>query len=142
MTVSTSNNAVTKEDTTVPGVVLAVSPDGSTLLINDQNRQVFYLYSNGNASTGTSTGTGTSTSGTSTATAGGIVTTFGGIGQRAQFSSDGQTVYIVGNNTMYIHNVFTGWSTEPLAAGVGANSNVQPATSITMPAMQRSQVPT
>ncbi len=131
MTVSTSNNAVTKEDTTVPGVVLAVSPDGSTLLINDQNRQVFYLYSNGNASTGTSTGTGTSTSGTSTATAGGIVTTFGGIGQRAQFSSDGQTVYIVGNNTMYIHNVFTGWSTEPLAAGVGANSNVQPATSIT-----------
>ncbi len=131
MTVSTSSNAVSKEDTTVPGVVLAVSPDGNTLLINDQNRGVFYLYSNGTGTTGTSTGTGTSTSGGSTATAGGIVTTFGGLGQRAQFSSDSQTVYIVGNNTMYIHNVYTGWSTVPLGANVGTNSNVQPATGIT-----------
>ena len=139
MTVSTANNTVSKEDPTVPGVVLAASPDGTTLLINDQNRQVFYLYSNAGTST-TATGTGTSTSGGSTATAGGIVTTFGGLGQHAQFSSDGQTVYIVGNTfsatgtpipTLFIHNVFTGWSTNTLTGGVGENHNVQPATSIT-----------
>jgi hypothetical protein len=139
MTVSTTNNTIGKEDPTVPGVVLAVSPDGNTLLINDQNRQVFYLYSNAGTSS-SATGTGTSTSGGSTATAGGIVTTFGGLGQHAQFSSDGQTVYIVGNTfsatgtpipTLFIHNVFTGWSTDTLTAGVGENHNVLPATSIT-----------
>ncbi len=113
MEVSTANNSVTKEDPTVPGVVLAISPDGSTLLINDQNRQVFYLASTASSSTTSS-----------------IISTFGGLGQRAQFSSDGQTVYIVGNGTLYIHNVFTGWTTEPLPAGVGVNGNVQPATSI------------
>ena len=138
MTVSTATNTIAKEDTTVPGVVLAASPDGSTLLINDQNRQVFYLYSNAGTSS-TSTGTSTSTSGTSTATAGGIVTTFGGLGQHAQFSSDGQTVYIVGNTfsatgtpipTLFIHNVFTGWSTDTLNNGIGENHRVLPATSI------------
>jgi hypothetical protein len=130
MEVSTSNNTVSKEDASVPGIVLAVSPDGNTLLINDQNNQKFYLYSNAGSGSGTSTGTGTSTSGGSTATGGGIITTFGGLGQRAQFSSDSQTVYIVGNNTLYVHNVFTGWSTTPLPSGVGVNTNVQPATSI------------
>ena len=138
MTISTSNNTIAKEDPTVPGVVLAVSPDGNTLLINDQNRQVLYLYSNAGSSS-TATGTGTSTSGTSTATAGGIITTFGGLGQHAQFSSDGQTVYIVGNTfsaagipvpTLFVHNVFTGWSTDTLLAGVGENHNVHPGTSI------------
>ena len=37
-------NALTKEDTTVPGVVLAVSPDSTTVVIADQVRQVIYLY--------------------------------------------------------------------------------------------------
>ena len=44
MVYSTASNAVTKQDTSVPGVVLAVSPNNSELLINDQVRQVFYLY--------------------------------------------------------------------------------------------------
>ena len=39
---STTRSA--KQDTNGPGVVLAVSPDNQTLLINDQVRQVFYIY--------------------------------------------------------------------------------------------------
>jgi hypothetical protein len=89
MVFSAATNALSKEDTTVPGVVLAVSPDNSTLLINDQLRQVIYLYS----------------------TASGISSSIGGVGTRAQFSLDGKNVYIVGPNALYVHNTATGWST-------------------------------
>ncbi len=44
MTYSTLNNTLSKEVPGVPGVVLAVSPTGSTAVINDQLRQVIYLY--------------------------------------------------------------------------------------------------
>ena len=131
MVFTAASSSLTKQDTTVPGVVLAVSPNNATLLINDQNRGIFYLYGTAGASTsGTTTGTGTTTTGTSTATAAGVITTYGGVGQHAQFSSDGNTVYIVGNNDLYIHNVFTGWSTVPLNTGTGVNNQVIPATSL------------
>lgn len=130
MVYSAATNAQSKVDTSVPGVVLAVSPNNSTLLINDQNRGIFYLYGVAGGGSSTTTGTGTSTSGSSTATAAGVITTYGGVGQRAQFSSDGQTVYIVGNNNLYIHNVFTGWSTIPLNTKTGTNNNVTASTSI------------
>jgi hypothetical protein len=131
MVYSAATSSLGKEDPTVPGVVLAASPNNTTLLINDQNRGIFYLYGTaGSGTSGTSTGTGTSTTGTSTATAAGIITTYGGVGQRAQFSSDGNTVYIVGNNKLYIHNGFTGWSTVALDSDTGTNNNVIPSTSI------------
>jgi len=38
----------------------------------------------------------------------------GGVGQRAVFSPDGATLYIVGQNKLYVYNSFTGWSTETL----------------------------
>ena len=44
MVYTTATNTLTKQDTNVPGVVLAVSPNNSQVLINDQVRQVFYLY--------------------------------------------------------------------------------------------------
>jgi len=44
MTVTTSTNSVNKQDITAPGVVLAVSPTNTQLLINDQARHLFYLY--------------------------------------------------------------------------------------------------
>jgi sugar lactone lactonase YvrE len=75
MIVSTTNNALTKEDINVPGVVLAVSPDDSEVLINDQVRQEFYIY---NVSSGTKT-------------------TFGGLGNAAAWSSDSKTLYITDN---------------------------------------------
>lgn len=131
MVFSAATSSLSKQDTTVPGVVLAVSPNNTTLLINDQNRGILYLYgTSGTGSSGTTTGTGTTTTGTSTATGAGIITTYGGVGQHAQFSSDGNTVYIVGNNNLYIHNVFTGWSTVPLNTGTGVNNNVTAATSL------------
>ena len=131
MVYTAATSSLSKQDTTVPGVVLAVSPNNTTLLINDQNRGIFYLYGTAGTSTsGTTTGTGTTTTGTSTATGAGIITTYGGVGQHAQFSSDGNTVYIVGNNNLYIHNVFTGWSTVPLNTGTGVNNDVTAATSL------------
>jgi hypothetical protein len=116
MIYTAATNALLKEDTTVPGVVLAVSPTNSEVLINDQDRGVFYLY------TPASTGTGTGTSGTA-GTPANITSTFGGIGERASYSPDGNTVYIVGKNVLYVHNNFTGWSVEQLP---GNSANPSP----------------
>ncbi len=98
------------EDTTVKGVVLAVSPSNNEVVINDQDQQILYLY---RPATASSTTGGTGSAGTS-GTPASIVTQYGGVGQRAVFSPDGTTVYIVGTNKLYIFNTFTGWSTESL----------------------------
>jgi len=114
MVYTTSNDGLSKQDPTAPGVVLAVSPNDSQLLINDQARQLFYLYN---------------------ASAGGF-TTFGGMGAAAAWTPDSDTLYIYDNSqlntpasclglpnvtpitghtdTLYVHNVNTGWSTYPL----------------------------
>ena len=100
MVYASGTGALTKEDTTVPGVVLGVSPDSSTVVIADQVRQVIYLYPASSAST--------SKTGTSAAT-----TSIGGLGTRASWSPDGKTLYVAGPNTLYVHNVATGWSVYP-----------------------------
>ncbi len=92
MIFSTANNALSKVDTSVPGVVLAVSADNTQLVIDDELRQVIYLYS---------IGTGSNTS-------------IGGVATHAEFSPDGKTVYITGPNALYVHNVNTGWATYPI----------------------------
>jgi len=98
MIYSALNNTLSKEITGVPGVVLAVSPTGSTVVINDQLRQVIYLYNNSSSS----------------------YTSIGGLVSRAQYSPDGTTVYIsgldpsTGQNTLFVNNSDTGWSSYPL----------------------------
>lgn len=92
MVYSASTNSLSKEDTSVPGVVLAVSPSDSEVVINDQLRQVIYLYS-------TNLGT---------------ISSIAGVATRAQFSPDGKNVYVVGPNTLYVFNDATGWSTYTL----------------------------
>jgi hypothetical protein len=99
MVYSTTSNSITKQDTTVTGTVLAVSPDSTTVVITDPIRQFVYLYS------------GTS----------GITSQIGGIGTHAVFSPDSQTVYITEgdynastgvvtpNNQLLVHSAFTGW---------------------------------
>jgi len=104
MTFSTTTNSVGAQDTTVPGNVLAVSPDGTTLVITDPVRQFVYLYN----------------------TAGSILTQYGGVGTHAVFSPDSTTVYITlgdvttpatpttpavvtPNNQLLVHSTFTGW---------------------------------
>jgi hypothetical protein len=106
MIYTTSSNALAKQDLTVPGVVLAVSPNGQTLLINDRSRKVFYLY----------------------ATTGAINATFGGMGTAAQWTPDGKTLYITDSasagtghsDTLYVYNANTGWTTYDLTASGGA----------------------
>ncbi|HTW47791.1 MAG TPA: hypothetical protein VMD92_07575 [Acidobacteriaceae bacterium] len=99
MTYSTTNNQLSKEVTAVPGVVLAVNPGNSEVVINDQLRQVIYLYA-------PSTGTATSVS---------------GIANHASFSPDGTTAYIVGvnpangENTLFVNNTNSGWTSYPLS---------------------------
>ena len=99
MTFSAATNSLGAQDTTVPGSVLAVSPDGTTLVITDPVRQFVYLYN---------------TSGT-------IQTQYGGVGTHAVFSPDSTTVYITlgnydastgvttPNNQLLVHSTFTGW---------------------------------
>jgi trimeric autotransporter adhesin len=110
MTFSALTNSLTNQDLSVTGPVLAVSPDGTTLVITDPIRQFVYLYS--------ANGTG------------GIQTQFGGVGTHAAFSPDSQTVYITlgdydastgittPNKQLLVHSQFTGWyqTTAPQAA--------------------------
>jgi trimeric autotransporter adhesin len=114
MEYNAGTNSLSKEDTSVPGVVLAVSPDSTTLVIADQVRQVIYLYTVSSAAH----------------------TTIGGLATRAQFSPDGKTLYITGPNSLYIHNNLTGWSVYPnlpTQTGTGCNLNNNDYTSTTTP---------
>jgi len=111
MIYTTATNTLFKQDTSAPGVVLAVSPNDAQLLINDQIRQVFYLY---NVASGTSS-------------------TYGGMGASAAWTPDSKTLYIFDNanlntptscagtplitnhtDTLYVYNVNSGWSSYPL----------------------------
>ena len=108
MVYSTNNNSITKQDTTVPGVVLAISPDGTRALINDQIRGLFYLYN----------------------TSGGATSTFSGLGAAAAWTQDSNTLYIVDSsslggshtNTLYVDNTNSGWSTYDLSGSGGAQN--------------------
>ncbi|MGD0939091.1 MAG: hypothetical protein ABR905_05205 [Terracidiphilus sp.] len=110
ISVSASTGAVGKLDSTVPGVVLAVSPNNTNLLINDQVRQLFYIYS----------------------ASAGVSSTFGGMGNAAAWTPDSKTLYITDSaslnstpdspeqgitghsDTLYVYNANTGWTTYPL----------------------------
>jgi hypothetical protein len=141
MSISTASDAISKTDPTAPGVVLAVSPSDTVLLINDQARHLFYLYP----------------------VAGGTPITFGGMGAAAQWTPDGQTLYIYDNSqlntsanpscgsvanpitghtdTLYVYNNNTGWTVDalppspPLPAGALTPCNAAPNTA--MPIMQQ-----
>jgi hypothetical protein len=104
----TATPSVSKPDPSVPGVVLAVAPNNSSILINDQVRRVFYLYSS----------------------AGAISATFGGVGNAASWTPDAKTLYITDSaslgaghsDTLYVYNVNTGWTTYDLTASGGAQN--------------------
>jgi trimeric autotransporter adhesin len=108
MIYSTAGNSLTKQDSSAPGVVLAVSPNNNQLVINDQVRGVFYLY---NASSGSSS-------------------SYGGMGVAAAWTPNSNTLYIVDNaaaganhtNTLYVYNANTGWSTYDLTASGGSQN--------------------
>jgi hypothetical protein len=122
MIYGTSSNSLTKQDPTVPGVVLAVSPNDQDLLINDPVRQVFYLYS----------------------AAGSVTATFGGLGTAAQWTPDSRTLFVTDSaaagpghtDTLYVYNANSGWTTYALAASNPASPDTNPgaqALAITVP---------
>jgi hypothetical protein len=117
MAFSTSTNAVTIQNTNYPGVVLAVSPSNSQVLINDRTRKIFYLYN---------------VSGT-------LENSFGGVGYAAQWTPDAKTLYVVGEGTnsagktvpmLFVYNTNTGWTKYDMSA-TGAASNL----TITVPSV-------
>jgi hypothetical protein len=124
MTFSATTNSLTKQDTTVMGNVLAVSPDGTTLVITDPTRQLVYLYT----------------------TTGSVLATYGGVGTHAQFTPDSQTVYVTlgdvttpatpttpavvtPNNQLLVHSTFTGWFV------TNAKSNKSTDVAVTVPSV-------
>jgi len=107
---TSSNGAANPPDISVPGVVLAVSPDNKQVLINDQSRQVFYIYGAGTASAGT--------------------LTFAGMGSAAQWTPDAKTLYITDSasagpghsDTLYVYNANTGFTTYDLSSSGGGKN--------------------
>jgi hypothetical protein len=98
MAFSLGSGVLTSQDTTVPGTVLSVAPNDTTIVINDQLRNLFYIYGGSSVSS-----------------------TFGGLGAAAAWTPDSKTLYIVDNaslggahtDTLYVYNVNTGWTTYP-----------------------------
>jgi hypothetical protein len=120
MVFGTGTDTLGKQDPSAPGVVLAVSPNGGTLLINDQVRQVFYIY---NAT-------------------GGTAASFGGMGTAASWTPDSKTLYITDSkaagaghtDALYVYSQNTGWSTYPLApSGLGTTNPGANSVAITIP---------
>lgn len=100
MVVNAATNTISKQDPNVPGVVLAVSPDNSTAVINDQISQTIYLYNESKAT----------------------YTSTGGLATHAEYSPDGKNLYVVGPTNLYVYNTATGWSTYSIAADEPANT--------------------
>lgn len=103
MVYNTGSNQVTTQNPNLPGVVLAVSPTATQILVNDQVRKLFYI----------------------AAPNGVIASTQSGLGTSAQWTPDGKTLYVTDTSnagpghtdTLYVFNANTGWTTYPLVKG-------------------------
>jgi hypothetical protein len=108
MVVNAATTAITKQDVSVRGKVLAISPDNSTLVISDPVRQQTYLYTS----------------------SGSVSTLYGGVGTHAAWSPDSQTVYIAAGNQILVHSGFSGWKQIPLTDATAVND-----VTVTVPAV-------
>jgi hypothetical protein len=86
--------------------VLAISPDGTKLIMTDPRRSLTYLL---------------------TASTGAIISTYGGVGTHAAFTQDNNTAYVTmgtadanfnvtPNNQLLVYSTFTGWNQVTLGA--------------------------
>jgi hypothetical protein len=80
--------SLSRADTSSPGTVLALSPNGSLLVISDPVHQVTTLESS----------------------SGSVISSYGGVATHAEFSPDSQTVYIAAGNQLLVYSLFTGWT--------------------------------
>jgi hypothetical protein len=110
--------ALSSVSPSVPGTVLAVSPDNQTVVIHDPCRQLFYLFTPAVAGVGKAAGT--SASEMSFAAQGPTIpcnidnmpldpSIEVNPPYSATFTQDSQTVFIAGGNLLYVYNRFTGW---------------------------------
>jgi hypothetical protein len=117
MVYSPTSNTLSTTDTSVPGVVLAVSPNNSEILVNDQVRQVFYIYSSSS----------------------GVQASFGGMGAAAAWTPDSNTLYITDSaslgtghsDTLYVYNQNTGFTSYDLTKTTGGSQSL----AITIPSV-------
>ena len=107
--------AITRVDPTSTGSVLAVSPDGTSIVISDPVKQVTTIESS----------------------TGGVISTYGGVGTQAEYSPDSQTIYIAAGNQLLVYSTFTGWTNITPATTAGT-----PVTdvAITVPASERTSL--
>ncbi len=89
--------SITRTDPSSPGTVLAVSPNGSTLVLSDPVHQIISLESS----------------------TGGVLTTYGGVATHAEFAPDSQTVYITAGNQLLVFSANTGWTNIVPATSAG-----------------------
>ena len=93
MVYNTNSNSITKQDTTVNGLVLAISPNNADIVITDPIRKLTYIY----------------------AVASGVITEYGGVATTAKFSNDSTAVYITTNDQrLLVYSTFTGWTAQTL----------------------------
>jgi len=91
MSIATASNTVSSANQLIPGTVLSVSPDGSTLVVTDSTRQTISLVSTSSNA---------------------ITTSYNGVGTSASWSPDDQAVYITTtSNQVLTHSTFTDWQT-------------------------------
>ncbi len=95
-----NGGGVTTTNVALQGTVLAVSPDSTTVVISDPNRQTITLYNSATPA---------------------VTSTFGGVGTRAAFTPDGTTLYVTTtDNHLLVYSSFTSWQSYDLSA-TGAN---------------------
>jgi hypothetical protein len=91
MSLSVASNTVSAANQLIPGVVLSVSPDGSTLVVTDPTRQTVSLVSTSSNA---------------------VTTSYNGVGTSASWSPDDQAVYITTTtNAVLTHSTYTDWQT-------------------------------
>lgn len=114
---NTYSNTIGSQITATPGVVLAVSPNNSEVLVNDQERKLFYIYT----------------------VSGSSIISYGGLGTSAAWTPDSKTLYITDSaaagtghtNTLYVYNTSSGWTLHDLSATTGGSQNL----AITVPSV-------
>ncbi len=89
--------SITRTDPSSPGTVLAVSPNGNTIVLSDPVRQIISLQNS----------------------SGGVISTYGGVATHAEFAPDSQTVYITAGNQLLVYSANTGWTNIVPATSAG-----------------------
>jgi hypothetical protein len=89
--------SISRTDSSSPGNVLAISPNGDILVLSDPVRQIISLESS----------------------AGGVFSTYGGVATHAEFAPDSQTVYITAGNQLLVYSINSGWTSITPATTAG-----------------------